>query len=86
LARSAFTIDEAVLDLGVFPVGCPKGVPSAHYDVRFLVTASSEEALVISDESLDLRWWPLASLPRRSDGDLLRMAALSQERLRAQAP
>jgi len=35
-----------------------------HYDVRFLVVASAEAAHKISDESLDLQWFPIAEARR----------------------
>jgi ADP-ribose pyrophosphatase YjhB (NUDIX family) len=47
-----------------------------HYDVRFLLEASLDEPLVVSEESHDVAWIPLRSLAARIDVDesLLRMA------------
>jgi 8-oxo-dGTP pyrophosphatase MutT (NUDIX family) len=47
-----------------------------HYDVRYVVTASSNEAFVISDESLELAWVPVCNLAEAEDMDesLRRMA------------
>jgi 8-oxo-dGTP pyrophosphatase MutT (NUDIX family) len=46
-----------------------------HFDVRFLVEADPAEPLVLSDESHDLAWVPLAELPRYStEESLARMA------------
>jgi 8-oxo-dGTP pyrophosphatase MutT (NUDIX family) len=49
--------------LAVHPITCSLGVPTRHLDVRFLVTAPSGATAVRSDESLDLRWWPVDALP-----------------------
>lgn len=46
-----------------------------HFDVRFLIEADAAEPLVLSDESHDLAWVPLAELGRYSDEEsLARMA------------
>jgi 8-oxo-dGTP pyrophosphatase MutT (NUDIX family) len=65
------TVDPEVLHLDVHPVTCSLGVPTRHLDVRFLVRAPAGAVPRISDESLDLRWWPLDALPggEGSDGD-----------------
>lgn len=34
-----------------------------HWDVQYLVLAPPDSRAVISNESLDLRWWPWADLP-----------------------
>ena len=39
------------------------GVPSRHLDVRYLVHAPAGAEPRISDESADLRWWPVDALP-----------------------
>ncbi len=45
------------------PVTCSLGVPTRHLDVRYLVRAPAGAVPRISDESDDLRWWPLDALP-----------------------
>lgn len=40
----------------------PAGVVH-HLDVRYVATAPAAAAHAVSDESLDVRWWPLAALP-----------------------
>lgn len=46
-----------------------------HFDVRFLIEADAAEPLVLSDESHDLAWVPLAELGRHStEESLARMA------------
>ncbi|MCD2197443.1 NUDIX hydrolase [Actinomycetospora endophytica] len=57
------TISEAPVHLDVHPVTCSLGIPTRHLDVRYLVRAPAGARGVRSDESVDLRWWPLAELP-----------------------
>ena len=45
-----------------------------HLDVRFLVTAAGGE-LTLSDESTDVRWWPVAEAKRAGDDSLARLLA-----------
>lgn len=56
-------IETAPLHLGVHPITCSLGVPTRHFDVRFLLRAPAGAQPVRSSESLDLRWWPVDSLP-----------------------
>ena len=49
-----------------------------HLDVRFVAVAP-DAAHVISDESLDLRWWPVDALPD-PEPDLIELVALSRSR------
>lgn len=51
------------LHLDVHPVTCSLGVPTRHLDVRYLVRAPTGAVPRISDESVDLRWWPIDALP-----------------------
>ena len=37
--------------------------PVHHLDVRFVAVAAAGAEPVVSDESLDVRWWPLDALP-----------------------
>jgi len=57
------TIEPAPVHVDVHPITCSLGVPTRHFDVRFLVHAPSGAIPVRSDESLDLRWWPVDALP-----------------------
>jgi 8-oxo-dGTP pyrophosphatase MutT (NUDIX family) len=60
--------------LDVHPITCSLGVPTRHFDVRFTVHAPRGAEPVRSDESDDLRWWPLDALPPGSD-DLAELLA-----------
>jgi hypothetical protein len=46
--------------------------------VRFLVIAAGDE-LTLSDESTDVRWWPLADAARAGDDSLARLLAAATE-------
>ena len=52
-------------------VGCHGG--SWHLDVQYVATAPRGAVARISDESLDLRWWPVDALPERTDDALRRL-------------
>jgi len=71
------TIAREPLHVDVHPVTCSLGVPTRHLDVRYLVHAPSGAQPVISDESDDLRWWPVDALPPESD-TVPTMAALAR--------
>lgn len=60
-------VDGQPLHVDVHPVTCSLGVPTRHLDVRYLVRAPAGARPRISDESLDLRWWPVDALPAGSD-------------------
>jgi 8-oxo-dGTP pyrophosphatase MutT (NUDIX family) len=51
----------------VHALTCSLGVPTRHLDLQFVATAPAGAAIAISDESLDLRWWPVEALPTDSD-------------------
>jgi 8-oxo-dGTP pyrophosphatase MutT (NUDIX family) len=56
-------IDPRPLHLDVHPITCSLGVPTRHFDVRFLLYAPAGATPVRSSESVDLAWWPTHSLP-----------------------
>ena len=45
-----------------------------HYDVRYVVRAGADENYVVSDESHDLAWRPIAGMADDPDESLSRMA------------
>ena len=79
---AGLTIDPIPAALHVHPVTCSLGVPTRHLDVQFVVRAPSGAEIECSDESLDLRWWPLAALPDESDHGLTQLAAAASARSR----
>lgn len=74
------TIDPEPAALHVHPVTCSLGVPTRHLDVQFVVHAPANAEIVVSEESLDLRWWPLGGLPDESDFGLTQLAAAARRR------
>jgi len=56
-------IDSGLTALHVHPVTCSLGVPTRHLDMQFVAHAPPGAEITCSDESLDLRWWPLRDLP-----------------------
>lgn len=52
-----------------------KDVPGHwHYDVRYVVVAGSNEQFVVSEESLELAWRPVAEIASDEDESMRRMA------------
>ena len=67
-------IDDAPAALHVHALTCSSGGPTHHLDVQFVARAPRDARIAISDESLDLRWWPLDDLPQGSDFGLRQLA------------
>ncbi|MGH3492159.1 MAG: NUDIX hydrolase [Sciscionella sp.] len=71
---AGLAISAAPIHLDVHPVTCSLGMPTRHFDVRYLVRAPRGARPVRSAESKDLRWWPLDALPEGA-GDLAALIA-----------
>lgn len=65
---AGLTISPVPVHVDVHPITCSLGVPTRHFDVRFAVRAPAGATPVRSDESLDLRWWPVNALPEDPTG------------------
>ena len=74
------TIEDVPLHVDVHPITCSLGVPTRHLDVRYLVHAPPGAVPRISDESDDLRWWPLDALPNGGDTVAAMVAAVTAAR------
>jgi 8-oxo-dGTP pyrophosphatase MutT (NUDIX family) len=75
---TGLAIDAEPVALNAHPLTCSLGVPTRHLDVQFVVQAPPGSVIVVSDESLDLRWWPVDALPPDADPgsrNLIRCAA-----------
>jgi 8-oxo-dGTP pyrophosphatase MutT (NUDIX family) len=59
----------------VHPVTCSLGVPTRHLDLQFVAHAPPGAQIAISDESVDLRWWPIHDLPADADDALAYLVA-----------
>lgn len=77
------TIDPVPLRVDVHPITCSLGVPTRHLDVQFLVRAPAGAEPAISDESDDVRWWPLDELPT-DDASVAALAAAARYRFTEQ--
>jgi 8-oxo-dGTP pyrophosphatase MutT (NUDIX family) len=64
--------------LHVHAVTCSLGVPTRHLDVQFVAHAPADAQITCSDESLDLRWWPLSGLPDGADYGLRQLVRAAQ--------
>lgn len=76
--------DPEPLGLHVHPITCSLGVPTRHLDLRWVGYAPEGAEPVISAESLDLAWWPVAALPDEADHETLAplLARAAQRRAR----
>jgi ADP-ribose pyrophosphatase YjhB (NUDIX family) len=72
------TIDARPAAVHVHALVCSLGVPTHHLDIQFVVRAPKDARIAISDESEDLRWWPLDALPPGSDYGLTQLVAAAQ--------
>lgn len=65
---TAFDFDPTPLALDEHAVDfCSDRGTVHHLDVRFLATADPAAQHAVSDESLDVRWWPIDALPQTFD-------------------
>jgi 8-oxo-dGTP pyrophosphatase MutT (NUDIX family) len=72
-------IDPGLAALHVHALTCSLGVPTRHLDMQFIAHAPPGAELVCSDESVDLRWWPLDDMPQGDYGlTQLASAAVAQ--------
>ncbi len=51
------------------------GLPTRHLDLQFVARAPVGAQIAVSDESLDLRWWPVDALPDGTDQALATLVA-----------
>jgi 8-oxo-dGTP pyrophosphatase MutT (NUDIX family) len=49
-----------------------------HLDLRFVAVAAEDATHVVSEESLDVRWWPTEALPRQTRRDLEPLVAAAR--------
>ncbi|HVQ50883.1 MAG TPA: NUDIX domain-containing protein [Mycobacterium sp.] len=78
-------LDAELAALHVHPVTCSLGVPTRHLDMQFIARAPRDAEIACSEESLDLRWWPLSALPDDCDFGLTQLATAASRRLDAAA-
>jgi 8-oxo-dGTP pyrophosphatase MutT (NUDIX family) len=73
-------LDPNLAAIHVHPVTCSLGVPTRHLDLQFIAVAAAGAEIAISDESLDLRWWPMDDLPEGVDAGLIRLVDAARRR------
>ena len=77
---SDLDLDPEPLQLSRHAVGfCDPRGSVDHLDVRFLARLGDDVAPVTSEESLDVRWWPVAALPT-DEPDMVEMIELALSR------
>ncbi|WP_236739792.1 NUDIX hydrolase, partial [Mycobacteroides abscessus] len=74
-------LEPNLLGIHVHPITCSLGVPTRHLDLQFLAHAPEGAQIAVSDESLDLRWWPLDQIPEE-DHSVVVLAQRARNRLR----
>ncbi|MDQ6850437.1 MAG: coenzyme F420-0:L-glutamate ligase [Actinomycetota bacterium] len=77
----SLSFDPTPLGLDVHPITCSLGVPTRHFDVRYVAVAPEGAEPVRSHESLDLRWFPWERLPDGAAADLPRLVEAARQRL-----
>ena len=74
-------MDADLAAVHVHPVTCSLGVPTRHLDLQFIAHAPAGAEAVISDESLDLRWFGVDDLPDGIDAGLTALIAAARRRV-----
>ncbi|KRF14127.1 NUDIX hydrolase [Nocardioides sp. Soil797] len=80
LARLDFDPSPVQLNEHDVPFCDPRGTV-AHLDVRFVAVAPPGAEHRVSDESLDVRWWPLDALPDGLGSDMHDLISAARGRL-----
>jgi 8-oxo-dGTP pyrophosphatase MutT (NUDIX family) len=64
-----------IFDIDIHTIPARNNFPEhLHFDIRFILQAKKEEALIITAESIDLKWIPLKALEKyTSNASLFRM-------------
>jgi coenzyme F420-0:L-glutamate ligase len=77
----ALSLDPTPLGLDIHPITCSLGIPTRHFDVRFLAVAPEGAEPVRSEESLDLQWFQWDELPDGVSAELPRLVEAARARL-----
>jgi ADP-ribose pyrophosphatase YjhB (NUDIX family) len=79
LADLRFHPEPAQLDQHTVPFCDPRGTVH-HLDVRYVAQAPEGAVHAASEESLDVRWWPITALPDL-EPEMVDLVAIARERL-----
>lgn len=63
-------LEPGIAELSIHDLPPAFGTCRTHFDVRFAGVAPREVEHAVSDESLDVRWWPVDALPADASPDL----------------
>lgn len=72
------TVAEGLVQVDAHPLPPTFGWCHEHLDLRHAAVASSRD-LTVSDESEDVRWWPIDALPEDTDVSLFEAVRLARE-------
>jgi 8-oxo-dGTP pyrophosphatase MutT (NUDIX family) len=72
-------LDPELATINVHALTCSLGVPTRHLDLQFVAHAPAGAQIVLSDESVDLRWWPIDALPDGTDEALAYLVGRARE-------
>jgi 8-oxo-dGTP pyrophosphatase MutT (NUDIX family) len=79
-------VDPSPVELSAHQVGfCDPRGPVQHLDVRYAARAPRGADHLVSEESLDVRWWPLDGLPDLQP-DMRRLIERARDRLQSTSP
>ncbi|QZA06691.1 NUDIX domain-containing protein [Mycolicibacter heraklionensis] len=73
-------LDPQLAAVHVHPVTCSLGVPTRHLDLQFVAHAPAGAQIGISEESDDLRWWPVDALPPDADDAVAHLVGVATDR------
>ena len=73
-------IDASLGAIHVHALTCSLGAPTRHLDLQFIARAPEDAHIAISDESLDLQWWPVDALPEGIDASVEHLVAVGRSR------
>ena len=77
----SLSFDPTPIGLDVHPITCSLGVPTRHFDVRYVAIAPEGAEPVRSSESIDLQWFSWDRLPDGVAPDLPRLVDAARRRL-----
>ncbi len=73
-------LDPVPVQLSEHPVlFCAPGTEVRHLDVRFVAVAGAHATHAVSEESIDVRWWPVDALPD-PEPELVELVRLALDR------
>jgi 8-oxo-dGTP pyrophosphatase MutT (NUDIX family) len=75
---AGLSIEPVLAAIHVHPVTCSLGIPTRHLDLQFVARAPAGAQIAVSNESLDLRWWDLDTLPHDADHGLSQLVWYSR--------